>query len=241
MELILISKSKLKIMLDERDMLEYRINDNTDCAEASARQAIREILDRARDEVGFDTEGSELFVQLYTSRHGGCELFVSKSSLPPLLSRVHDEGKGERTDSRQKNFQSEEATMRNREIDEGEKRRADRDKEKDRESARAGEEGKKHAPSRLAFSFQSTRELSAVCRILKGNGVRNKSSAYSDLDGRTYLILYNVGASLYSRLDKLTFILEYGRRENPTALLGYIGECGREIRLNDAIEVLANF
>ena len=239
MELIVISKSKLKIMLDERDMLEYHINDNTNCAEPSARQAIREILDRARDEVGFETEGSELFVQLYTSRHGGCELFVSKSSLPPLLSRTRDDGKGERADSRQKYFTSEEATMRNHEIDEGDKRRAD--KEKDRESARADENGKKHAPSRLAFSFPSVRELSSVCRILKGNGVRNKSSAYSDLEGRTYLILYNVGTSLYSRLDKLTFILEYGRRENPTALLGYIGECGREIRLNDAIEVLANF
>ena len=57
MELILISKSKLKIMLDERDMREYHINDETDCAELKAREAIRSILDRARDEVGFETEG----------------------------------------------------------------------------------------------------------------------------------------------------------------------------------------
>lgn len=231
MELILISKSKLKIMLDERDMLQYHIGDDTDCAEPTARRAIRSILDRARDEVGFETEGSELFVQLYTSRHGGCELFVSKSSLPPIIPRMYDEG------SHQKESVNEERSMRKNNIDDGDKRSIDKEKE----SVRAPEGSKKHAPSRIAFSFPSTRELSSVCRILKQHGIKNKSSAYADLDGRTYLIVYNVGSAVYSRLDKMTFILEYGRRENPTSLLNYIGECGKEICIDNAIEVLAAF
>ena len=84
MELIPINNSKLKIMLDESDMKEYNISDEADCANGETRQAIRHILDRARDQIGFNTEGSEIFVQLYTSKRGGCELFVTKSSFSSL-------------------------------------------------------------------------------------------------------------------------------------------------------------
>ena len=79
MELILISKSKLKIMLNESDMKEYSIGKDTDCVDPSARKAIRSILERAKEQVGFNTEGDEIFVQLYTSKKGGCELFITKT------------------------------------------------------------------------------------------------------------------------------------------------------------------
>lgn len=197
MELILISKSKLKIMLDERDMLEYHINDETDCAELKAREAIRSILDRARDEVGFETEGSEIFIQLYTSKKGGCELFVSKNKLPALPERASAKG-----------------------IDEGKK---------------------KNAPTKMAFSFPSANELIAVCRKLKRIKAPYRSAAFADGDGRAYLMLYNVGQSLYSRLDKLTFILEFGNRENPGTLSSYIDERCKTICADGAIEVLSRF
>ena len=198
MELILISKSKLKIMLDERDMLEYHINDDTDCAEPKAREAIRSILDRARDEVGFETEGSEIFIQLYTSKKGGCELFVSKSKLPAPQERP---------------------------------------------ALKPAEEGKKRGnqQSKMAFSFPSLSELISVCRELKRINLPYRSAAFADGDGRAYLMLYNVGASLYSRLDRLTFILEFGSRENPTSLASYISERGRAICPENAIEVLSRF
>ena len=82
MELIPINNSKLKIMLDENDMKEYNIGDEADCANSATRLAIRHILDCAKDKIGFNTEGAEIFVQLYTSKHGGCELFVTKSDPP---------------------------------------------------------------------------------------------------------------------------------------------------------------
>lgn len=198
MELILISKSKLKIMLDERDMREYHINDETDCAELKAREAIRSILDRARDEVGFETEGSEIFIQLYTSKKGGCELFVSKSKLPAPSERP---------------------------------------------ALKPAEESKKrnNQQSKMAFSFPSLSELISVCRELRRINLPHKSSAFSDNEGKAYLILYNVGASMYARLDRLTFILEFGSRENPNTLASYISERGREICLDNAVEVLARF
>ena len=197
MELILISKSKLKIMLDERDMLKYHINDDTDCAEPKAREAIRSILDRARDEVGFETEGSEIFIQLYTSKRGGCELFVSKSKLPALPERP---------------------------------------------ALKPAEESKKkNNPSKMAFSFPSLGELISVCRELKRIGLPHKSSAFTDGEGKAYLILCNVGASVYTRLDRLTFILEFGNRENPSTLASYISEHAMAICLDNAVEVLGRF
>ena len=78
MELILISNTKLKIMLNESDMQKYHIGSESDCAEISTRKAIRSLLECARDQIGFNTDGEEIFVQLYTSKHGGCELFVTK-------------------------------------------------------------------------------------------------------------------------------------------------------------------
>ena len=246
MELILISKTKLKIMLDESDMKQYEINDSTDCAEPSARKAIRSILDRARDEIGFETEGAEIFVQLYTSRHGGCELFVSKSKLGVPINRgekstpMPDEHK---TNVHIEERSKEELPMKKDSGDDKSKSSAkgrDTAGSKNRD-ATGNESEKKSACSRMAFSFPTLTELTSVCKILKRSGVSYKSSAFVDDSGRAFLLLFNVGASLYLRLDKLTFILEYGQRENPTSLLTYIGERGKTICLDNAVEVLADF
>ena len=238
MELILISKSKLKIMLDERDMLEYHISDGTDCAEPSARKAIRNILDRARAEVGFETEGSEIFIQLYTSKKGGCELFVSKSKLGVTTSIV-DAGKITATDA--DTVHNTETTKEEPEMRKNDSEEKDKKTVKEEISAKSGEQEKKSTCSRMAFSFPSLAELFSVCRVLKKNEAKYRSSAFTDVDGRAYLFLWGVGASLYTRLDRLTFILEYGKRENPSLLLTYIGERGKTICEERAIEILANF
>ena len=75
--------------------------------------------------------------------------------------------------------------------------------------------------------------LIAVCMLLFA------PQAFADGDGRAYLMLYNVGQSLYSRLDKLTFILEFGNRENPGTLSSYIDERCKTICADRAIEVLS--
>ena len=64
---------------------------------------------------------------------------------------------------------------------------------------------------------------------------------FADDEGKYYLLLLDVGMSAYSRLDKLTFILEYGRRENPDCLLSYVNEHGKVICREKAIETLSNY
>ncbi len=79
MELILISESKLKVMLTQEDMHRFDITcDELDSTDIASRRAFWSILDEARSKTGFDPAGHKIFVQMYPSRSGGCELFVTR-------------------------------------------------------------------------------------------------------------------------------------------------------------------
>ncbi|MBR7181618.1 MAG: adaptor protein MecA [Clostridia bacterium] len=82
MEWIRISDNKLKIMLTAQDAARYDLHcESADYAEAPTREAFREILAAVRDESGFDTTEEKLYIQMYPSKEGGCELFVTKMGL----------------------------------------------------------------------------------------------------------------------------------------------------------------
>lgn len=80
MELIKISQSQLKIMLTSEDMDRFEL----DCISAEnntykARTAFRNILAEAKIISGFDAGNDKVFIQLYPSKQGGCEMYVSKT------------------------------------------------------------------------------------------------------------------------------------------------------------------
>jgi negative regulator of genetic competence, sporulation and motility len=82
MDLIRIDNNKMKIMLTPVDMQSYAL----DTADMNAdsrrtRTAFRHILDDVRARTGFDALDTRLYVQLYPSREGGCEMFVTKLGL----------------------------------------------------------------------------------------------------------------------------------------------------------------
>jgi negative regulator of genetic competence, sporulation and motility len=233
MELILISNTKLKIMLDESDMRKYHIGNESDCANAGTRKAIRSLLERARDQIGFNTEGEEIFVQLYTSKHGGCELFVTKSQLCETATPIEDRVKSPIASKEQIAEQRQKAPR----MPEG---RAT-ESTKSEPSSLAPEEKPVTRSSRIAFSFAESEDLFAVCKALNRADIQTQSRAFADDEGNYYLLLLDVGMSAYSRLDKLTFILEYGRRENPDCLLSYVNEHGKVICREKAIETLCNY
>lgn len=79
MELIRISDSKLKIVLSSADMEQYGIRcDTADYANTETRRAVWTILDEAKKQTGFDAGGNRVYIQMYPSRGGGCELYVTK-------------------------------------------------------------------------------------------------------------------------------------------------------------------
>lgn len=79
MELILISDSKLKIMLTSADMQQYALDcDTIDYDNTETRRAFWNILDEAKHRTGFDAAAQRVFIQLYPSKGGGCEMYVTK-------------------------------------------------------------------------------------------------------------------------------------------------------------------
>ena len=97
MELIVIGENRLKIMLTGEDMARYDLTEPDPLEESAhsvtphTREVLRHIFADAHSQIGFDTEGERLFVQLYASKGGGCEIFVTKlgdTGESKLLKRV---------------------------------------------------------------------------------------------------------------------------------------------------------
>ena len=79
MEIIKINCEKIKISLSVDDMDNLNINyDMLDGVNECSKKAFNKILDRAKDECGFVTTGKRIFVQIFPSKDGGCEMFVTK-------------------------------------------------------------------------------------------------------------------------------------------------------------------
>ncbi len=79
MELLRISDSKLKVTLSPSDMERFRLdNESMDYENTETRSAIWQILDEAKRCANFDVGGERIFLQVYPSRSGGCEMYVTK-------------------------------------------------------------------------------------------------------------------------------------------------------------------
>ena len=84
MELLVISDSKLKIMLDSEDMQKYDLlGAEPDYDDPATRKKLLRVLDDVKAACGFDTAAEKLLIQLYPSRDGGGEMFVTKLGLLP--------------------------------------------------------------------------------------------------------------------------------------------------------------
>lgn len=81
MDLILISEEKLKIILSEEDLKELNIDiESLDYSRVATKRVFWEILDKAKETAGFDADKCKLYVQVFPSQDGGCEMFITKFS-----------------------------------------------------------------------------------------------------------------------------------------------------------------
>ena len=93
MEYILISDSKLKVMLEQQDLKEWDISaDMLDYTNPNAKKVFGDILKYAKQEFGFDTSGCKVLLQLYPSKDGGCELFVTCVKSSELITDIDNYG-----------------------------------------------------------------------------------------------------------------------------------------------------
>lgn len=80
MEVILISDDKVKITLTEEDLREFAIDCDAAEEDGELCRRFKDVLCRADDICGTSLGASRVLVQLFQSRDGGCELFVTRLS-----------------------------------------------------------------------------------------------------------------------------------------------------------------
>ena len=213
MELIVISSNKLKIMLSADDMNKYALGADIDYADSKTRQAFRSILEEAREKTGFDAESEKIYIQLYPSKKGGCEVYITK---------IDDNADSDRSELPSKCPEHKTAYKppeRSSGIIPAPKRHMQKDRTR-------------------AYSFSNCENMISVCRRLLTMGWKNHSSAFSAEDGRFFIVLRDKAFSEFSKYDRLAFISEYGTPENYTLLSKYLCEHGNCICQSQAVEKL---
>jgi negative regulator of genetic competence, sporulation and motility len=251
MELIVINQSKLKIMLTVPDMQRYELAPgHLDCADAKTRRSFRRIFDDVRMQTGFDTAGERLLVQLYTSRSGGCEIFVTKLGMrekeedPPTLTGP-EQALLRRVFSAEVPIEETDASL-----------CPDADLPVGGTYAGKFCEGKKKngqknrtQPVRpiltrsCAILFVNLPSLLSACRRLMDLPYADRSSAYILNEARelpaSYCLLLHVPDSTFFKLPAAYgFLLEYGTETNASIMDSYLGEHGRLLCAENAVETL---
>lgn len=208
MEIIMISESKLKLMLAREDLAEFDLDaEELDYSKTETKRMFWDILNRLKRNVGFQTDGCRVLVQLFPSRDGGCEMFITKFA--DLRYHPEQERSQESTESGAPLLHY-------------------------KPSHRSG--GGKGKPG--AFGFEHLEWMITVCRRLMGIGYAGKSSAYISDDHRFFLFLEGLDPTGYLPLDEYSFIAEYGSTENVEALQGFLCEHGKLLCERDAVEKL---
>lgn len=81
MDIIYINSKNIKISLSREELYENGLNAETlDYAKTGTKRFLWELLDEAYIKTGFDAGNARLFVRVFPSTDGGCELFVTKKS-----------------------------------------------------------------------------------------------------------------------------------------------------------------
>ena len=79
LEFILINDGKLKVVLTDTDLEDMGVSaEELDYSTPETKDMLREILSRAERELGFVCNSHRTLVQVYTSRGGGCEIFITR-------------------------------------------------------------------------------------------------------------------------------------------------------------------
>lgn len=82
MEWIRIGSHKLKITLSAEDAARYALNCQEEgCADTVTGSRLRKILTDVEQETGFEANDDRIYIQMYPSKTGGCELFVTRMGL----------------------------------------------------------------------------------------------------------------------------------------------------------------
>ncbi len=106
MEMIPVTEHKLKIIMEKEDLKNFELcADDLDYGNTETKRMLWTLLSEAKRELGFDTDGYRILVQLFPSRDGGCELFITKTDSFPSLhtdGQIYDKRSGEASETEER-------------------------------------------------------------------------------------------------------------------------------------------
>ena len=216
MELIMISSSKLKIMLTSEDMKEYSLDCNTlNYENTETRRAFWSILDEAKHRTGFDAASERVFVQVYPSKKGGCEMYVTKLGVF----------------SEKKQLDNEDGDIRINEGISGGSMKKNGD-----ETPSSSERFLNRRKKAFTFRFEGVDPLLGACKRLYTSGYNGESSAYRT-EKHFYLKIREDSTDYFSG-EAASILFEYAEELDSTYFDIYIGEHGSCICENEAVKTL---
>lgn len=221
MDLILISESKLKVTLSAADMKLLSLScDDIDYDNTETRRAFWNILDEAKHKTGFDAATHRVFIQVYASKGGGCELYVTKLTGDPTSGPVRMTGAKPDSKLPGEKLSGDRVSVESVSVD---KVSIDRADEVDMRKSYGA-----------AAEFETISSLTACCRRLNADDYLGASYAYCDQNRRKtrYLLLLD-GVADYDILR------EYGSLLDPETVHIWVVEHCTEIRMTDAVETLS--
>lgn len=81
MDILRIGKHAVKISLSMDEVQEYKILDSEEIESEEVRVAFSRLLLRAKEAVDFSYAGRKIFTEIFPSKDGGCEIFISCISM----------------------------------------------------------------------------------------------------------------------------------------------------------------
>lgn len=90
MELILISSNKLKVILSKEEVEKYKLSSDCNISHISEKKQLNLLLDDIKIKSGFDTDSGSIYIEMFESLLGGCEIFITKEmhKLSPSRSEI---------------------------------------------------------------------------------------------------------------------------------------------------------
>lgn len=252
MELILIDQTKLKIMLTAPDLLHYELIpdelEHMSCTDRHIRAAFRHIFNDAEAQTGFHTEGERLLVQMFTSKCGGCEIFVTKlgTTVP-----IQGDSIGSASSDAAALTPGEEALIRQalscedeplqEEMPEAGDIMCDTQHDTPFFHEREGLLPQETALRRVILTVSDIKTLLAVCKRLLATGYTGHSRAYID-ENRTptaFCLCLEVPDGIFYLLpEAYAFLREYGDVSKHRFSELYLTEYGRVLCADKAVETL---
>ncbi len=234
----MINETKLKIMLSAPDMKHYALLpeklEGMTCTDNETRTAFRHIFDDAEAQSGFHTSGERLMVQMFTSKCGGCEIFVTRLQKDPLtLNGVTGLTPGEEALIRR--------VMEETEMDDDPWEEGGYDMREPQETFSSSHEKEQPHLRRAILTVDSMDILLTVCKRLQAQGYTGVSRCYvekNQASPKYHLYLEMPDGIFYQLPERYAFLKEYGALDRSKQKELYLSEHGQIICEEAAVSTL---